>query len=104
MAETPAFASRKARGAEAPQPVSKCSRRIRSEVLLAMGARFAENGLFYIYTFVLTYGTERLGLRAADVLNGVLIATVRWWRFRCSARVGPLRPPAGVPGGACAAR
>jgi MFS family permease len=40
-----------------------------------MGARFAENGFFYIYaTFVLAYATQVLGMNRQDVLNGVLIA------------------------------
>ena len=41
--------------------------------LLAMGARFAENGFFYIYaTFVLAYATQSLGMNRQDILNGVL--------------------------------
>jgi MHS family shikimate/dehydroshikimate transporter-like MFS transporter len=44
-------------------------------ILLAMGARFAENGFFYIYaTFVLAYATQALGMNKQDILNGVLIA------------------------------
>jgi MFS family permease len=44
-------------------------------ILLAMGARFAENGFFYIYaTFTLAYATQALGLPKQDILNGVLIA------------------------------
>lgn len=40
-----------------------------------MGARFAENGFFYIYaTFVLAYATQALGMNRQDILNGVLIA------------------------------
>ncbi len=47
------------------------------QILLAMGARFAENGFFYIVTtFVLTYGTERLGMERSTMLNCVLGATV----------------------------
>jgi MFS transporter, MHS family, shikimate and dehydroshikimate transport protein len=44
-------------------------------ILLAMGARFAENGFFYIYAaFVLAYATQALGMNKQDILNGVLIA------------------------------
>ena len=40
-----------------------------------MGARFAENGFFYIFaTFTLAYATQALGLNRQDILNGVLIA------------------------------
>ena len=42
-----------------------------------MGARFAENGFFYIFTvFVLTYATQIAQLRTGRrALNAVLIAT-----------------------------
>jgi len=44
-------------------------------IVLAMGARFAENGFFYIYaTFTLAYATQVLGMNRQDILNGVLIA------------------------------
>lgn len=46
-------------------------------VVLAMGARFAENACFYVFTvFVLTYATEKLGVARTNVLNGVLAASV----------------------------
>ena len=39
---------------------SRCFARYPKKVLLAMGARFAENGAFYIYSvFVLTYATQQ---------------------------------------------
>jgi MFS family permease len=42
-----------------------------------MGARLAENGVFYIYSvFVLVYVTEQLKLPRSVALNGVLLATV----------------------------
>lgn len=45
-------------------------------VLLAMGARFAENAFFYIFTvLVLSYGSQQLGLVKADLLNAVLIGS-----------------------------
>ena len=44
-------------------------------VLLAMGARFAENACFYIFSvFVLSFATEQLGLPKSTVLIGVWIA------------------------------
>jgi MHS family shikimate/dehydroshikimate transporter-like MFS transporter len=73
--ETPAFARVKEAGTEARRPIVELLRTHRKEVLLAMGARFAENGAFYIYTvFVLVYGTQRVGIDRQTVLNGVLIA------------------------------
>ncbi len=45
-------------------------------VLLAMGARFAENGLFYIFTaFALTYVSTQLKVDRVVALNGLLIAS-----------------------------
>jgi MFS family permease len=44
-------------------------------VLLAMGARVAENGSFYIYSvFSLTYATQYVGIDRSVVLNAILIA------------------------------
>ena len=44
-------------------------------ILLAMGARFAENGLFYIFTtFALTYVSTQLKVDRIVALNGLLIA------------------------------
>jgi metabolite-proton symporter len=44
-------------------------------ILLAMGARFAENGLFYIFTaFALTYVSTVLKVDRVVALNGLLVA------------------------------
>lgn len=76
VAESPAFQQRKAAGPEPRLPVLEVLRHYPRQILLAMGARFAENGVFYIVTtFVLAYGTQQLGLDKAVVLNGVLVAT-----------------------------
>jgi metabolite-proton symporter len=73
--ETPAFTRLKAAQTEARRPIIELLRTQRKEVLLAMGARLAENGAFYIYTvFVLVYGTQKVGLDRQTILNGVLIA------------------------------
>ena len=59
--ETPAFAQVKETAAEARQPIVEVLRTYPKEVLLAMGARFAENGAFYIYSvFVLIYATQHV--------------------------------------------
>lgn len=45
-------------------------------VLLAMGARFAENAFFYIFTvLVLSYGSQQLGMAKGDLLNAVLLGS-----------------------------
>jgi MFS family permease len=73
--ETPAFTRLKAAQTEARRPIIELLRTQRKEELLAMGARLAENGAFYIYTvFVLVYGTQKVGLDRQTILNGVLIA------------------------------
>jgi metabolite-proton symporter len=73
--ETPAFARLKADRREARRPIVDVLRTHPKEVLLAMGARIAENGAFYIYTvFVLVYATQRAGVARQDVLNGILLA------------------------------
>jgi MFS family permease len=74
--ESPLFTTARARSRQAGIPFFDVLRRYRRNVLLAMGARFAENGSFYIFTvFVLTYATEQLGVARTSVLNGVLIAS-----------------------------
>jgi MFS transporter, MHS family, shikimate and dehydroshikimate transport protein len=84
VAESPAFrAQQAAHQASKAQstgpeklPILEVLRTYPRQILLAMGARFAENGFFYIVTtFVLTYGTEQLKLDKATMLNGVLAAT-----------------------------
>jgi MFS transporter, MHS family, shikimate and dehydroshikimate transport protein len=73
--ETPAFARVKEAGTEARRPIVEVVRTHPKEVLLAMGARLAENGGFYIYTvFVLVYGTQKVGIDRQTVLTGILIA------------------------------
>jgi MHS family shikimate/dehydroshikimate transporter-like MFS transporter len=75
VAESPVFQHRKPEAAAPRIPVLDALRTYPKQILLAMGARFAENGFFYIITtFVLSYGTERLGLPRSTFLNGVLIA------------------------------
>src|SRR5688500_7328114 len=58
--ETPAFLRIKTQAGAARQPILEVLQRYPKQVLLAMGARFAENGAFYIFSvFVLTYATQR---------------------------------------------
>jgi hypothetical protein len=57
-------------------PILEVLRRYPRNVLLAMGARFAENAFFYIITaFVLTYATQQARLAKDQVLQAVLIGS-----------------------------
>ena len=81
IAESPVFQAAQERAAraatEAPPapPVMEILRRYRREVLIAMGARVAENVSYYAFTaFVLVYITETLGMSRQIGLNALLIA------------------------------
>jgi MFS transporter, MHS family, shikimate and dehydroshikimate transport protein len=77
LAESPEFQSVKDSGQDVRMPIIDAIRMHPKNVVLAMGARFAENGFFYIYaTFVLAYATQALGMKRQDILNGVLIAAL----------------------------
>jgi hypothetical protein len=76
IAESPEFQKIKDSKQEVKMPIVDAIRMYPKNILLAMGARFAENGFFYIYaTFVLAYASfglfrngnaqERRGLKAA---------------------------------------
>jgi metabolite-proton symporter len=75
IVETPAFSRVKEQRQEARQPILDVLRHYPREVLVAMGARLAENGAFYIYSvFVLIYGTDHVGMDRNIVLTGIMIA------------------------------
>ena len=79
VVESPVFLAMKAArpAVAARPPIFEVLTKYRRNVLLAMGARFAENAFFYIFTvFVLTYATQRLALPKATILNGVLLGSV----------------------------
>jgi MFS family permease len=60
---------------EARQPIFEVLRRYPKEVLVAMGARFAENGAFYLYTvFVLVYAVQHVHMDRNIVLTALIIA------------------------------
>ncbi len=74
IVETPAFARIKEARAEARRPIVEVLREHPKEVLLAIGARLAENGSFYVYTvFMLVYATQQVGIDRQIVLDGILI-------------------------------
>ncbi|MCE0764447.1 MHS family MFS transporter [Pseudonocardia kujensis] len=67
-------AERAAEGRATTPPIVEVLRRYPREVLTAMGARFAENVSYYIFTIVVsTYMKERFGLPSSFVLGAVLI-------------------------------
>ncbi|MDF2979136.1 MAG: transporter [Actinomycetospora sp.] len=72
-----AAAAERAGGAQpaaANMPILEVFRRYPREVLTAMGARFAENVSYYIFTIVIsTYMTRQFGLPSSFVLGAVLI-------------------------------
>jgi MFS transporter, MHS family, shikimate and dehydroshikimate transport protein len=74
--ETPAFNQVKEEGQEARLPLLDAIRTHPRSIVLAMGARLAENGFFYVYSvFALVYVTEQLHLPKSTILTGVLLAT-----------------------------
>src|SRR2546421_786985 len=76
LAESPVFQRLKGRKGEARMPVIEVFRGHMKPMLLATGARLAENGLFYIFTtFSLTYVATQLKLDRNIALNGLLVAS-----------------------------
>jgi MFS family permease len=73
--ETPAFVQMKEKRLESRQPVIEVLKHYPKEVLVAMGARFAENGTFYLYSvFVLIYATQHVGMDRNIMLTAIIIA------------------------------
>ena len=76
IVESPIFLQAKAADPEPRMPVLEAIQKYPRNVLLAMGARFAENAFFYIFTvLVLSYGTQQLGMQRESLLHAVLIAS-----------------------------
>ena len=73
--ESPLFAESQKKNDVSPMPILEVFSKYRRSVFLAIGARFAENVCFYIFTvFVLTYATDYLQLPKQTILNGIWIA------------------------------
>lgn len=94
IVESPVFEQAKQEKPASKIPVLEVLKTHPRNVLLAMGARLAENAFFYIFTiWVLSYVNERLHLPKSVVLNGVLIGsavqliTIPWFGA-ISDRVG----------------
>ncbi len=74
--ETPVFSRVKETDTEVETPVLEVVRSQRRNLLVAIGARFSENGNSYIITtFALTYVAQELGLPDRVALTGVLISS-----------------------------
>jgi metabolite-proton symporter len=74
--ESPAFERVREAGQESRAPLLEALRQHPREILVGMGLRFAQNVLFYLYTvFVLSYG-QTLGYTRADLLAGVVWASL----------------------------
>jgi MHS family shikimate/dehydroshikimate transporter-like MFS transporter len=73
--ETPAFEQVKESGEVSNLPIVDVLQNYWRSILITMGAFFLLNGGFYIaITFMLTYGTQTVGVESSTMLTGVLIA------------------------------
>lgn len=74
--ESPVFTQAKAEDPGPKIPILAVLRDHPRNVLLAMGARFAENAFFYIFTvLVLSYGSQQLGMGKAGLLKAVMLGS-----------------------------
>jgi MFS family permease len=74
--ETPLFARAQAQRATSARPLVDLVRNYRRNLLLAMGARFAENACFYVFTvFIYVYASEARGFSRETILVGVALAS-----------------------------
>ncbi|MEQ1751767.1 MAG: MFS transporter, partial [Prosthecobacter sp.] len=74
--ESPIFTEAKAADPGPKVPILAVLRDHPRNIVLAMGARFAENAFFYIFTvLVLSYGSQQLGMAKGSLLNAVLVGS-----------------------------
>lgn len=74
--ESPVFEKARAEDPGPKVPLLAVLRDHPRNVLLAMGARFAENAFFYIFTvLVLSYGSQQLGMGKPGLLNAVMLGS-----------------------------
>jgi MFS transporter, MHS family, shikimate and dehydroshikimate transport protein len=74
--ETPLFAAAQAQRATSRLPLVDLLRKYPKNLLLAMGARFAENACFYIFTvFIYVYASEARGFARETILIGLLVTS-----------------------------
>jgi MFS transporter, MHS family, shikimate and dehydroshikimate transport protein len=76
LLETPAFSEVQESHTEAQMPIMDVLRNYPKNVLLAIGARVASDGSFYVFTvFILDYAVRTLGLPRPTILLGVAVAS-----------------------------
>ena len=74
--ESPLFTKLQEQEPERPAPIREVLTNYPRNVLIAMGARFAENASFYIFTvFIYVYAKDHLQLERQIILNAILIAS-----------------------------
>ena len=78
VVEPPIFAEVKETHTASRMPILDVVRQHPRNVILAMGARLAENGAFYLYTvFILTFATQpSIGFSSSTVLGAISLAAV----------------------------
>jgi MFS transporter, MHS family, shikimate and dehydroshikimate transport protein len=78
VVEPPVFTEIKKNRAEARVPILDTVRHHPRNLLLAMGARVADNATFYLYSvFILTYATQtQIGFSRPSVLNAISIGAI----------------------------
>lgn len=75
--ETPSFKKNQAEGKVVAVPLLETLKHHKSEVWIAVGAKFVETAPFYIMsTFIVFYATKQLGFSRTEALNAVTVATV----------------------------
>jgi MHS family shikimate/dehydroshikimate transporter-like MFS transporter len=76
LLETPSFSEVQESHTEAQMPIVDVLRNYPKNVLLAIGARVASDGSFYVFSvFILDYATRTLGLPRPTILLGVAVAS-----------------------------
>jgi MFS transporter, MHS family, shikimate and dehydroshikimate transport protein len=75
LLETPSFSEVQEEHSESQMPIMDVLRNYPKNVLLAIGARVASDGGFYVFSvFILDYATRTLGLPRATILLGIAVA------------------------------
>jgi MFS family permease len=75
--ETPVFSQIKAKGIVAKAPVVEVLKKNWREVVLTALLRTGQQVPFYIFTtFIITYGTQRLGFSRGSILNFVMLQSI----------------------------
>jgi MFS transporter, MHS family, shikimate and dehydroshikimate transport protein len=77
LMESPMFQKIEEAEAKSSMPIVDAVKEHPRDVLTAMGMRFAENGIFYVYTvFLLAYGEDTLKVSEETMLIGVIIVAL----------------------------